>query len=74
VYAADFAADQSSWDPEPRSMTISVFDLQTKNTVAPVQLVSPYSEGVYLVFEYAHRFYFGGTPCFMLARLCTGRK
>lgn len=41
------------WDNKKRRSAIEIFDLKTKNLLAPVQLVKNYTGGKYLIFNYS---------------------
>jgi hypothetical protein len=40
------------WDNKGRTTAVEIFDLQTKNLIAPVKVVRDYFGGKYLVFKY----------------------
>ncbi|MDB5159033.1 MAG: hypothetical protein JWR50_3740 [Mucilaginibacter sp.] len=57
LYAINTATHQIAlyfldWDKKGRRSAIEIFDLKTKNLLAPVQLVKNYTGGKYLIFNY----------------------
>ncbi|HWK07067.1 MAG TPA: hypothetical protein VNS58_25715 [Puia sp.] len=41
------------WDDQARRSSIEMFDAKTLQLIAPVQLISRYAKGKYLVFSYS---------------------
>ncbi|TSJ43245.1 Bacterial alpha-L-rhamnosidase [Mucilaginibacter corticis] len=58
LHASDNSVHQMAlyfldWDNKQRRSAIEIFDLKTKNLLAPVQLVKNYTGGKYVIFNYS---------------------